>query len=159
MAEPEEQDKKQDRKREKKTTSESISYKVGIELDKYDALISDKTIRKSWSNSAKLIDAVEFMNIEMLAMAFTYLYLQYRITFNLTQEKNMEISKILLTSQVGMNNIDIIIKYISTRRGKDIDSKNKKSHIELWEKNKDVNSKICVEVAIYSFKILESLRA
>ena len=144
-------------KREKKTTSESISYKVEEELKKYDAIILDNTIRKSWSESAKRIDSVEYMNIEMIAMSFAYLYLEYKITSIMTEVENVTIRNRLMTSPVSSSNVDRIIRYISTRRREDAGSKKKKSYLELWEKNQDTRSKIIAEIAIYSYKILESL--
>jgi len=152
-------------KREKKTVGDSIFTRTKkLFEEKYaDFNIEPITLLTStFPEITKQIDGVEFMNIEILAIAFTYLYtnLDYQPVFtqSMTSFEIIQYAEKIMKTPINMDKLNNIITNVYLKSTKqNADDNRKKSGFNLWRTNETVTNKITIEVAIYGHKILKAL--
>lgn len=153
------------KKRDKRTSGDSILTRTKkLFEEKYaDFNIEPTTLLTStFPEITKQIDGVEFMNIEMLAIAFTYLYtnLEYQPVFtqSMTGIEINQYAKKIMKTPINIDKLNNIISNVYLKSTKEkADEGKKKSGFNLWGTNKIVSNKITIEVAIYGHKILIAL--
>ncbi len=134
----------------KKNPIGQIITKFSKELVWHQNFVPDINIRNTWSNKIRSISIIESLNIELLAIAYVYLYMKYQdIYINTDDQRKQNISNELHINPIDVNILGNILNNIVTQKGK-IDFK-------LWFDNDEIKNKINIHVATYAIIIVNSM--